>query len=117
MGYFLFNTRHSNRVVQNTIKSNDEYGIKISRSNKNIIKENSFINDGVWLRESYLNNFSNNLVNGKPLIYLENVSDVIINNSSGQLILVNCDNITVKYQNYSNTCIGIILWKTSNLYH
>jgi parallel beta-helix repeat protein len=53
------------------------------------------------------------IVNGKPLVYLEDVSDYEVGDA-GQVILVNCDNITVANLNLSNTDVGIMLWKTEN---
>jgi len=52
-----------------------------------------------------------NIVNGKPLVYLEDASDYKVENA-GQVILVNCANITVENLNLSNTSIGIELLET-----
>jgi parallel beta-helix repeat protein len=56
---------------------------------------------------------SSKTVNGKPLVYLEDAVDYTIANA-GQVILVNCNNITVKNLNLSNTIVGIELWETDN---
>jgi len=58
-----------------------------------------------------------NIVNGKPLIYYEDTSDQIIDQAitdAGQVILVNCDNITVKNFDLSNTNVGVELFETKN---
>jgi parallel beta-helix repeat protein len=52
-------------------------------------------------------------VNGKPLIYLENQSNQVINDDVGQIILVNCNNITIKDQVIQNTNYGINLRKSN----
>jgi parallel beta-helix repeat protein len=53
-----------------------------------------------------------NVVNSKPLVYLESTSDVVIVDA-GQVILVNCNNITVKDLDLSYTGVGIELWQTN----
>ena len=52
-----------------------------------------------------------NVVNGKPLAYLEDTSDIEVTDA-GQVILVNCTNIWVEKLDLSDTCVGIELWKT-----
>jgi parallel beta-helix repeat protein len=55
----------------------------------------------------------NNTVNDKPLVYLENASDYEVEDA-GQVILVNCNNITVENLDLSNTSIGVALLNTGN---
>lgn len=56
------------------------------------------------------NVITGNTVNGKPLIYKEDESYTTIGNeSAGQIILVNCDNVTVDAIDLSNTLIGLEL--------
>jgi len=54
-----------------------------------------------------------NKVNGKPLVYLEDVSDYKVENA-GQVILINCSNISVENLDLSNASIGVELLKTRN---
>jgi parallel beta-helix repeat protein len=54
-----------------------------------------------------------NVVNGKPLVYLEDVSNHTVSDA-GQVILVNCQNINVENLNLSNTLVGLELWATNN---
>ncbi len=80
-----------------------------------IITDNLFINDGLVVTPAYLyqNIVENNTVNGKPLVYLENASDRVITNA-GQVVLVNCESITIKDLDLSYTSIGIQLFKSNN---
>jgi parallel beta-helix repeat protein len=54
-----------------------------------------------------------NTVNGKPLVYLEDASNYTVEDA-GQVILVNCTNITVENLDLSNTSVGVGLLKTRN---
>ena len=80
------------------------------------IVNNTFVGDGLsWVDPdySYDNVISNNFVNGRPLVYLEGVSDHIVQDA-GQVILVNCNRVKVKNLNLSNASIGVDLWRTSS---
>ncbi len=74
---------------------------------------NKFYNDGLIVSGTTGNEVANNTVNGKPLIYLEKESDVIVRDA-GQVILLDCNNITVENLDLSHTVIGVQLWNTNN---
>ena len=106
----------NSEIYDNTCENND-IGIYLVYSHNNTIANNTFVNDGL-LAGSYKNSVKNNtvkdnMVNGESLIYLEDVSDQTITDA-GQVILVNCDNITVKNLDLSDTTIGIELFETNN---
>jgi parallel beta-helix repeat protein len=81
-------------------------------SDNNSIRRNTFFNDGLVVN-SYGNAVVDNLVNGKPLVYLEGVSDRAVTDA-GQVILVNCNLIMVENLNLSNTDVGVELLQTNN---
>jgi nitrous oxidase accessory protein len=113
-GIYL-SSSNNNAIIDNTITSTyRQGGIYLNSSNNNDISDNSFLNSGLLIEDSYQNNVFNNSCNGKPLVYLEDELDTVINIDAGQVILVNCDNITVKNQELSNTSVGIELWDTHN---
>ncbi len=101
-------------IYNNTI-ANNFHGIYIVYSTNNHIHDNVLINNGLRLYESYNNIIENNTVNGKPLAYLENRSNAIITNA-GQVILVRCNNITVRSIELNNVTIGIELYDSTNIY-
>ncbi|VVB51551.1 Cell surface glycoprotein [uncultured archaeon] len=114
IGAELWNTSLS--TVANNSFSDNYCGIFLSNySSLNNITNNTFTNDGMFVYSSYQNNVTNNTVNGKPLVYLENLENVsyLEAANAGQVILVNDINITLENLNLSNTFVGVELWGTS----
>ena len=60
-----------NNSFSNNNITNNKYGIYLYCSSNNDISSNSFFDDGLFVHGSYHNNVDNNMVNGKPLVYLE----------------------------------------------
>ena len=112
-GIYLLYSSSNNSVGGNNITANGGDGIWLYSSSNNSVSGNSFVNDGLEVRSSYGNVVTGNLVNGKPLVYLEDVSDYAVGDA-GQVVLVNCNNVTVENLNLSNTTIGVELWETNN---
>lgn len=105
----------NNTISGNHITNNSGIGISFAGlfgSSNNRVVGNVLVNDGLSVWNSYGNLVVDNLVNGKPLVYLEGVSDVVVE-ESGQVILVNCNSIRVENLNLSNTYIGVQLWRTT----
>jgi parallel beta-helix repeat protein len=114
-GIYLDYSCNNNTITGNNVSNNDRNGIGLySSSNNNTITRNTFLNDGLFVSScSYQNTVEDNTVNGKPLVYLEDASDYKVEDA-GQVILVNCDNITVENLDLSNTSVGIELLNTEN---
>ena len=102
-----------NTITDNTILNND-YGIYSRDLTGTTLLNNTFINDGLFVHDSYKNTVEDNTVNGKPLVYLESASDQIITDA-GQIILVNCDNITTTNLDLFKTTVGIELSDSYNI--
>jgi parallel beta-helix repeat protein len=103
----------NNDISDNTLNDNNDDGIRLLYSSNNILTNNTFENDGLFVDSSYHNTVEDNTVNDEPLVYLEDADDVEVINA-GQVILVNCTNITVGNLDLSNTSVGIELWQTEN---
>jgi parallel beta-helix repeat protein len=101
-----------NEIYENEIKD-CSYGIYLKDSSNSKVVGNTFINTGLFVIDSYQNTVKDNTVNGKPLVYLEGVSDYVVK-EAGQVILVRCRNIRVENLNLSRTTVGVELWETNN---
>ena len=106
----------SNNIISNNYISNNRLGVMLWTTSNNIITDNIFVNDGLCLSAldpGRNNTVKNNTVNGKPLVYLKDALDYTITDA-GQVILMNCDNITMESLNLSYTTVGVQLWGTEN---
>ena len=103
----------SNNTIDGNNLTNNVWGICLYESSYNFITENLFINNGLFVSSSYGNVVEDNLVNGKPLVYLEGVSHLNVS-EAGQVILLNCEYIRVENLNLSYASVGVLLWKTKN---
>jgi parallel beta-helix repeat protein len=103
-------------ITNNYIKNND-YGILLIEGQESIICDNTFIDNGIFIiRPAPKDNIvKNNKINGLPIVYLEDHSNKKIQPNVGQIILLNCDNITVSSQNLDiKSEIGIELIRCTN---
>ena len=113
-GIVLAFSCNNNTITGNTVCNNSRYGIVLFiSSNNNTITSNVFVNDSLFVMNSYQNTVEDNIVNDKPLVYLEDVSNYKVEDA-GQVILVNCSNITIENLDLSNISVGIDLWETKN---
>jgi parallel beta-helix repeat protein len=111
MGVQLSNT-NSTTITGNNI-TNSRIGVFLQVSSNNTVSGNSFVNDGLYVIDSFGNTVVDNLVNDKPLVYLEDISDLVVEDA-GQVILVNCNRIRVENLTLSNTSVGAQLWNTNS---
>ena len=103
-----------NNTFSNNTCSNNSFGIGLGDANNNTLISNIFVNNGLFVWYSHDNIVEDNTVNGKPLVYLEGLSDAAVTDDAGQVILVNCNNITVQGKDLSYAGVGIELWETND---
>jgi len=110
----------NNTFKNNSCDSNNLYGIVLYFSPNNSFFNNSMVSCGLFIFGDELQYWdshiieSNNLVNGKPLLYLKNLNGSVLSTSVGQIILVNCTNLKVEAQILDNCSCGILLGYSSN---
>jgi len=118
----------SNVSVINNILISNRIGIDVYSHAYNItILDNNLICDGICLgnyfnsneypnitKLDFTHNIKNNTVNGKPLYYYINKNDFAVPIDAGQIVLVNCTNVTIKDLYMSQDDFAIILAYCSN---
>ena len=92
-GSLAISQSNNNTIQRNTFLAST--GLSLFSANDNLIEENTFENPMVSSSDSYRNTVHNNMVNGKPLVYLEGQQDQIVDDA-GQVILIHCEEITVQ---------------------
>jgi parallel beta-helix repeat protein len=110
----IYLAHSSNNTVAGNTATNNSLGIRLKSSSNNMIKSNTFVNDGLFVGSLDQNTVEDNTVNGKPLVYLKDASDIAVTDDVGQVILVNCNNITVENLDLSNTSVGVQLLQTED---
>jgi parallel beta-helix repeat protein len=103
--------------IENNFLKNERFGIALYIGYETKIANNTFIDRGIIIPYGFTrdNTVVNNTLNGLPLLYLEKQEDIIVQPNVGQIILVNCDNITVTDHSLDEACfIGIQLYGCSN---
>ena len=120
-----YNGIYINKVGSNILINNICYfsknGILISNSSNNKLNYNKLEFCGIIVHGKLFSHWAtqiidiSNTVNNKPIYYWKNKSNDTIPVNAGEIILVNCKNISIENQNLSNSSIGIILGFTNNI--
>jgi parallel beta-helix repeat protein len=107
-GAYLHLIGNNNIISGNTI-TNNPYAIYLTGTRDNIITNNSFFDSGLFISDTLVlnNSVTNNTVNSKPLVYEEDAMNLVLDGDAGQIILVNCTNITIQNQGLYDTTVGI----------
>jgi len=106
----------SNVNIEDNIIQNNLLGIFAKRATNLSIKGNFFFNDSLVIypygadynprpalkKTHFIHRITNNFVNDKPLLYIVDESDVLISSDIGQVILINCTNVSVKNMSISS---------------
>jgi len=111
-GIHLKSNANYNTITDNEFIDNCD-GIYLDVSGYNTITDNTFINCDFQIGVSKYNVVEDNTVNGKPLVYLEGVSGQTVD-EAGQVLLVDCEDITVEGLTISNVSMAIVLRGTNN---
>ncbi|UCG69952.1 MAG: right-handed parallel beta-helix repeat-containing protein, partial [Thermoplasmata archaeon] len=104
-----------NILTGNTVSSSKKAGIYLSSCWENTLTNNTLIDDGIYMWSNSLKDWNthnidtSNIVNGKPVYYWKNQTLRTIPNGAGQVILANCTNVKIEWQNLNNCSLGIQL--------
>ena len=101
----------SDNILSNTYY-NPCYGVYItSARHNNVISGNTFLRSGLGFETKNLgqNTVTDNTVNGKSLVYLYGESGIILDDPAGQVVLINCNEITIENQEIAETALGIYI--------
>ena len=107
-----------NNVIEGNILSRCKggfYGGVALYSPSNIVRNNLFLKSGI-IAYSYPNKVIDNIVNEKPLIYIENKRGEKIYGEAGQIIVVNSSYVRITNLSINNTCIGIQLLNSNHCF-
>ncbi|MHA2100157.1 MAG: NosD domain-containing protein, partial [Candidatus Kariarchaeaceae archaeon] len=113
-----------NYFANNNVSANNE-GIKLLNSGNNIFRNNqmtgnnfNFLLNIAWYPvQGYNNDIDmSNLVNGKPIYYIVNGSNLMFDqiSNAGTIYCVNCDNVTIKNLSFTNNGAGVYFYNTQN---
>jgi parallel beta-helix repeat protein len=111
---------NNNNISSNRIQFNRGIGILLGESEFINITDNTMIEDGIKIGgpirswDSHRIGTSNTVC-GKPVYYWKNEKNNVIPPGAGEVILVNCTNITIENQDLSHGSIGIEIGFSSNI--
>lgn len=119
-GGININAADSCTLINNTVTNNQYEGILFMDCSNNTMKNNTLAgnpyNFGIYFNDFDHNIDTTNTINGKPIHYIKNETDLIINSATypniGYLALVNCTNITVEDLMLQNNINGLLLANT-----
>jgi parallel beta-helix repeat protein len=115
---FYISVSDENILINNSANAN-QYGIYLSSSSNNIISGNVMDENGIFIK-GLLNEWithninTSNTVNGKPIYFWKNQTTGVIPKDAGEVILVNCSNITVQDLELTYGSVGIQLGFSSD---
>lgn len=107
----------NNTVRNNTFIENNQQGLYLVNTRNSII-HNTFVNDSITIQQTNKPLeliIKNNHVNGKPIYCLKNTTNIIIQKDAGEIILSNCDNITIDDITITNIDTAILIILSTNI--
>jgi parallel beta-helix repeat protein len=120
VGIHLQTLSRINQIIGNIV-SNNNWGIVLTASDSNTLRNNKLINNNYSLKvEHFFDNDidTSNTINEKPVYYLSNRKDLIVDPLTfpeiGYLGIIKSENITIRNLKLTNNGQGILLAYTNN---
>jgi len=112
-GYGVY-FRASNSIINNNVLHDNTYDLYVAYCSNNIVTNNTMVKgiivEGGTKPETWLHTIdTTNTAGGKPVYYYKNQVGGSVPPGSGQVILVNCTQMTVEDQSWSDVSIGLLL--------
>jgi parallel beta-helix repeat protein len=123
--YGIFIEESSNCCfINNIIEDNDIYGLYILKSIDNIVEDNNFKSNGIFIKgdiiEHFIHTINGNMINGKEIQYYKNTYDPPFNPSIvGSVIWVNCEKGKIEGFDplQGDVCIELAFCKDTEIEH
>jgi len=110
-----------NDIFGNSMIGNDQYGIRLSESSGNILRNNKMADNhyNFYIYGETPSDFANdidtsNTVDGRPIYYWINKRDSTVPSGAGYVALINCTLITVQNQSLVSNGQGVLLINTTD---
>ncbi|WP_440944880.1 NosD domain-containing protein [Methanosarcina sp. T3] len=123
-GIAVLSMSNENELQNNTISGSDELGIWLSGSEANVLRNNSMQASTFNFMDEYIGSGyllpndidTSNLVDGRPIYYLVEESDLVLDSASnaGTVYLIGCENVTVRDLGLEKNGVGVFLAESSN---
>jgi len=128
IGILLDYSSEQNTLTHNTI-ANHRVGIYLYYSAQNTLLSNSLVNNGLFIEGKtginpdtyefednlFQAQVAENVVNGRPLVFWQNVRGGTIPPGAGQVVLVNTTGVEVTEQTLAGTSVGVLAIRCTNL--
>ena len=117
-GIYLYHSQN-NTILNCTMSDNTGYGLAVMSSANNYLANNSVANSmfNCAFDDEVSAVDTSNTINGKPIYYLVDYSDIVLDPSSnaGLVHLINCSNITVQDIGIENNYCGFFMYNCTDI--
>jgi parallel beta-helix repeat protein len=110
-GIYLQGFSTYSSIVRNNLTDS---GLHLVQSSRNNVTGNNLVRGAFSVWDSHKLTVKDNFENGKPIVYLEGLSDYVFTGEAGQVTIVDCNRVRVENLSISNTGYGIVLWGSNN---
>jgi len=100
-------------IIGNTFYQNHESGIHIHNSRRVSIHNSNFSDNGILMEGDNIEYWNThtisptNTIDGKPIYYYANATDILVPVGAGQVIISNCRKIIVADQDFEGSTVGL----------